>query len=124
MTAKVYDNGDVVMYQGDDIYLRFFGVPTDDNYDAFIEIKDVETRKTIAPQVQTQTNFQDFVSFHLLGAYTKLMTVPDDAKYKNYSYAVKYCNEAKGIEQTFLIGGKDIGELNIIKVFPQGVEGI
>lgn len=123
MTANIFDNGNVEMYQGDDIHFYFYGVPTDDDYDVFLEIQDPETRTKIANQLQVKSGYQDFVDIHALGDYTKLMTVPIDAKYKIYNYTAKYCKAEKGIEQTFLIGGKKIGELNTIKVYPQGAEG-
>lgn len=123
MTAKILANGDVEMFQGDDIEFHFIGVPTDDDYDVFIEIQD-ENRVPIAKQVQVKSNYLDKVDIHLTGNYTKLMTVPADEKYKNYYYGVKYCSESRGIEQTFLLPNKKIGDLNVIKVVPQAVEGI
>lgn len=123
MTAIIKENGDVEMFQGDDIDFHFIGLPDDDDYDVFIEIQD-ESRVPIAKQVQVKSNYQKMVNIHLTGNYTKLMTVPVDENYKKYYYGVKYCSESRGIEQTFLLPGKKIGDLNVIKVSPQTVEGI
>ena len=67
---------------------------------------------------------QSTVVIKLLGNYTRLLTVEEGNKTQRYYYGVKICSETDNTEETLLIGGSKMGDLNTITVYPQKVEGI
>lgn len=123
MGYMVQDNGDITITQGDSFELVLNGIPTTQNYKIYFAIQDAE-RNPIGQEIMVESNQESSVVIKVTGNYSNQLTVGDDVKSTNYYYGVKMCSEADNTEDTLLLGNKQMGEQNIIKVFPRKVEGI
>lgn len=123
MGYEVQTNGDLTITQGDSFELVLNGIPTDQNYKIYFAIQNKE-REPIGTEIMVESNLAESVVIKVVGNYTDLLTVEEDAKYENYYYGVKKCSETDNTEDTLLLGNKKLGELNVIKVFPRKVKGI
>lgn len=123
MGFEILDNGDLTITQGDSFELVLNGIPTDQNYKIYFAIQNKE-RQPIGQEIMVESNLAESVVIKVVGNYTDLLTVEEDAKYETYYYGVKKCSDVDNTEDTLLLGNKKIGELNTIKVFPRKVKGI
>jgi hypothetical protein len=123
MGFEILDNGDLTITQGDSFELVLNGIPTDQNYKIYFAIQNKE-RQPIGQEIMIESNLAESVVIKVVGNYTDLLTVEEDAKYETYYYGVKKCSDVDNTEDTLLLGNKKIGELNTIKVFPRKVKGI
>lgn len=123
MGYEVQDNGDLTIYQGDSFELVLNGIPTDQNYKIYFAIQNKE-REPIGQEIMVESNFASSVVIKVVGNYTDLLVVDEDTKNGTYYYGVKKCSEVDNTEDTLLLGNKQLGELNTIKVFPRKVKGI
>lgn len=116
------ETGDITTYQGDDFMLVVNGIPTDQNYKMYFAIQD-SNRIPVGQEIMVESMGDSSVVFHVLAEMTDLLEVEDDAKYSTYTYAIKKCSETDMTEDTLLIGNKQIGEYNYLKVFPRRAKG-
>ena len=123
MCYTVQENGDITVTQGDSFELVLNGIPTTQNYKIYFAIQDAE-RNPIGQEIMVESNQESSVVIKVTGNYSNQLTVGDDVKSTNYYYGVKMCSETDNTEDTLLLGNKQMGEQNIIKVFPRKVEGI
>lgn len=123
MGYLVEENGDITITQGDSFELVLNGIPTTQNYKIYFAIQDAE-RNPIGQEIMVESNQESSVVIKVTGNYSNQLTVGDDVKSTNYYYGVKMCSETDNTEDTLLLGNKQMGEQNIIKVFPRKVEGI
>lgn len=123
MGYTVQENGDIIITQGDSFELVLNGIPTTQNYKIYFAIQDAE-RNPIGQEIMVESNQESSVVIKVTGNYSNQLTVGDDVKSTNYYYGVKMCSETDNTEDTLLLGNKQMGEQNIIKVFPRKVEGI
>lgn len=123
MGYEVFENGDIEIVQGDSFELALNGIPDDQNYKMFFAIQDAD-RNPIGQEIMVESNKASTVVIKVVGNYTDLLTVEEGAKYATYYYGVKKCSEVDNTEDTMLLGGKKMGEVNTIKVFPRKAKGI
>ena len=123
MGYEVFENGDIEIVQGDSFELALNGIPEDQNYKMFFAIQDAD-RNPIGQEIMVESNKASTVVIKVVGNYTDLLTVEEGAKYAIYYYGVKQCSEKDNTEDTLLVGGKKMGEVNTIKVFPRKAKGI
>ncbi len=123
MGYEVQDNGDLTIYQGDSFELVLNGIPTDQNYKIYFAIQNKD-REPIGQEIMVESNLAESVVIKVVGNYTDLLTVDEDAKNATYYYGVKKCSDVDNTEDTLLLGNKKLGEMNTIKVFPRKVKGI
>lgn len=123
MGYEIFSNGDIEIIQGDSFELSIDGLPTDQNYKIFFAIQDAD-RNPIGQEVMIESFGAASVPIKIVGNYTDLLTVEDGAKYATYYYGIKRCSEIDNTEDTLLVGEKEMGEVNTIKVFPRKVKGI
>ena len=116
-------NGNLEIYQGDSEQIVVDGLPTDQNYKVYFAAQN-EERVPIGNEIVVDSLGQSTVVIKLLGNYTRLLTVEEGNKTQRYYYGVKICSETDNTEETLLIGGSKMGDLNTITVYPQKVEGI
>lgn len=118
-------NIDLTIYQGDSFPINVTGLPTDKNYTYYLGFKAPDGNfvgKEIPysfPEGKPKSAF----SFDVPGNYSNQFVVPDEARYADYSYAIKICF-APDYEETLTIKGRPIGTKNIIRVYRKEVEGI
>lgn len=53
-----------------------------------------------------------------------MLTVPKNEETGEYYYGIKVCDATTNFEDTVVIADGDIGDLNMITVYPRKVEGI
>lgn len=123
MGYEVLENGDIEIVQGDSFELALNGIATDQNYKMYFAIQDAD-RNPIGQEIMVESNKASTVVIKVVGNYTDLLTVEEGAKYAIYYYGVKQCSEKDNTEDTLLVGGKKMGEVNTIKVFPRKAKGI
>lgn len=116
-------NGDIEIIQGDSLELVLDGVPVDQNYKIYFAIQDAD-RRPIGQEIMVESLMDSMVTIKVVGDYTDLLTVEEGAKYTNYYYGVKKCSEIDNTEDTLLLGNKEFGELNVIRVYPRKVAGM
>lgn len=123
MAFTVDDNGNITLVQGDSGELMVNGLPTDRNYKLFFAIQD-ENRKPIGSEIELDTNKQSALLISIIGSLTDLLTVKLGDETATYYYGIKLCYQDDFLEDTLLIGGSKMGNLNTITVYPKKVEGI
>lgn len=107
--------GNMVTRQGDTFSLSVTGI-TDDWTVYFSVYKDRE----ILFEVH-KTPVDGLTTFNISAFNSNKMTVPTGKKYETYYYGIKRCKD--GIEDTVIVGNKQVGELNKITVYPLTTEG-
>lgn len=118
----VDDNGDITLVQGDNGELNVWDLPTDRNYTLYFAIYN-ENRVRFGNEVSVQTNQRSNATLVIPPALTDLLIVPSGEEYSTYYYGLKICYAADGIEDTLILGGSSLGDLNAITVYPKKVEG-
>ena len=116
------NTGDITLIQGDSGEIVIEGLPTNDNYSVYFAFYN-ENRKTIGEEVM-QSYSASFVTMIIPSSLTNLLVVNKDDDYTEYYYGIKICNENTGYEDTMCINNGDIGDLNVVKVYPKKVEGV
>jgi hypothetical protein len=115
--------GDITLVQGDSGEILIEGLNTDKNYTVYFSFYN-NKRRIIGTEVSISTNYNDHVILAIPASLTDLLVVPQGAETAEYYYGIKVCNSVDGFEDTVCIGNKDIGDLNVITVYPKKVEGI
>lgn len=115
------EQGNITMYQGDTGVLVINGLNTDKDYIVSLAIQD-ENRKFIGNEITVNSGYQSSAPFYFASSLTDLLEVADDEEFKVYYYGVKVSTET-GDEDTMLIGGSKMGDMNTITVYPKKVEG-
>lgn len=114
--------GDITtLTQGDSGEYTLTGLPTDDYYTYYLAIQD-ENRNPIGEEIVVSGNLRSTVTFPFPASLTDLLTVKKSEEYATYYFGVKLCSKS-GVEDTLLIGNKQVGERNSITVYPKKVEG-
>ena len=113
--------GDITLVQGDSGELVLDGLNTDKNYTVYFSVYDSH-RNAIGSEISVSSNRSSTVVIVLSAQFTDLLTVPKKEAAAIYYYGIKVC-DTDGFEDTVCVGDKDIGELNIITVYPKTVEG-
>lgn len=121
MAFMIDNDGNITIIQGDTGRLVVNGLMTDQNYTVYFAIQD-ENRRPIGNEISVQSNSQPTVVFELSSNLTDLLKVGQDEETHEYYYGVKTCT-ADGFEDTLIIGSGDMGDRNIITVYPKKVEG-
>lgn len=117
------ETGDITLVQGDSGDLFVEGLNTDKYYTVYFAIYN-SRRKILGTEVSIEANKSDNVILSIPATLTDLLTVPQGMDTAEYYYGIKVCNEDEGFEDTVTIGNKDIGDLNVITVYPKKVEGL
>ena len=116
------NTGDITLVQGDSGEIAIEGLPTDSNYSVYFSF--YNEKRIIIGEVVTQTSSASFVTMFIPTSLTNLLVVNKDDDYTEYYYEIKICNENTGYEDTMCINDSDIGDLNVVRVYPKKVEGI
>lgn len=122
MGYEITENGDLTIYQGDDFHIIVNGIPTDQNYKLYFALQNSDNTP-VGEEIMVESFNSSSVDFHVLANLTDLLTVDEGEKFATYKYGIKKCSETDLSEDTLLIGNKNIGEYNYIKVFPRKVKG-
>lgn len=115
--------GHITLVQGDSDNICITGLPTDKNYSVYFSFYN-ESRKIIGEEMKIESNGSSIAQIHIKSSLTDLLTVPKDEETAEYYYGIKLCHAESGYEDTLIIGDKEIGELNIVTVYPKQTEGI
>lgn len=114
--------GRITTYQGDSFEFAIIGVPEEENYEVYFAFYD-ENRKIIGQEVKVQSNGSNTIPILVGAELTDLLTVKPREDYATYYYGIKICKASIGFEDTLIIKGQNIGDLNEVLVYPKQVEG-
>ena len=117
------ETGDLTLVQGDSGELFVEGLNTDKYYTIYFAFYN-NKRRVVGTEISVEANKSDHVILSILASLTDLLTVPQGADTAEYYYGIKVCDPDDGFEDTVSIGNKDIGDLNIVTVYPKKVEGL
>lgn len=118
----VDDNGNIYLHQGDSGYVYVEGLSTDKNYLVYFGIRN-KKRQQIGTEVFIESNNQPNVKLFIPTELTDLLEVGKNEESTEYYYGVKTCDPDTGEEDTLILGNNDLGDKNIITVYPKEVEG-
>lgn len=111
------ETGDAITRQGDTWSLSISGIS--DEWTVYYSVYTKDTRDIVfeisASPVDSNTTF--FVT----AEDSDKLVVPEGKKTEKYYYGIKRCKD--NIEDTVIIGNKDVGDLNLLTVYPKIVEG-
>lgn len=122
MAFIIEDNGDITLTQGDSGIYPIDLLPTDKDYTLYFAVQD-ENRKPIGEEIAVQTLGQSYVEIVLLASFTDNFKVPNGEETATYYFGLKLCSTNPNREETLLIENKDIGDENIMTVYPRKVKG-
>ena len=116
------ETGDAVTRQGDTFSISVSGIT--DGWQVFFSVYRGSDRSILFEIESAPSN--DVTTFDITAAQSNLMTVPNGKKTEIYYYGIKRCKEVDGkmVEDTVIIGNKDVGDLNKITVYPLTTEGV
>lgn len=117
--------GDMTLVQGDSGELFVEGLNTDKNYTVYFAFYNSKRRR-LGTEISVDSNGSSNVTLIISASLTDLLTVPQGAETAEYYYGIKICydyGDGYELEDTVIIGDKDIGELNTVTVYPKKVEG-
>lgn len=115
------ETGDITLTQGDTGEYKVSGLPTDQAYTLYLAVQDTN-RNPIGNEISESLNLRSTVNLKFTKTLTDLLTVKKNEDYAEYKFGLKLCDRA-GNEDTLIIGNKQVGEDNIITVYPKKVEG-
>lgn len=116
------ETGDITLTQGDTGNYTVSGLPTDQRYTLYFGVQD-ENRNPVGSEISESLNLRSTVSLSITSALTDLLTVKKNEDFATYYFGLKLCTVG-GMEDTLIIGNKEIGERNIMTVYPKQVEGM
>lgn len=122
MALAIDTDGTITMYQGDTGEIVLNGLDEEKNYVVYLSIRD-KNRNPVGEEMSITSNQRPSVTFFLSADFTNKLTVPKNASYEIYYYALKVCELGASTEDTIFIAGKTYGEYNRLIVYPIQVEG-
>lgn len=121
MSQRIDDYGTLITYQGDDIFIPFEGLPSE-NLTLYVAIQN-EKRQPMGSEQSLQTFGATDLDFPISNETTDLLVVNPGDDYTDYYYGAK-TKDSNGKESTLMIGrDADFGTLNVIRVYPRKVKG-
>lgn len=115
--------GNITLTQGDSFEFVVNDLPVVEGAKLFFAAQD-EERNPVGNEIEVDVLSSSTTVF-LDADFTDLLVVSEDKKTQNYYYGLKltYPDGLKRVEKTLNIGGKKIGDLNVITVYPRKVKG-
>ena len=111
------ETGDATTRQGDTWNITVSGIS--DDWTVYYSVYEKDTRNIVFEIPTTPVNGDS--TFFISAENSNKLTVPEGKKTEKYYWGIKRC---KGeIEDTVIIGNKDVGDLNLLLVYPLIVEG-
>lgn len=111
------ETGNMTTRQGDTYSFQVTGVA--DDWDLYYSVYRTTDREIL---FEIKTNpVNQVATFEVTASDSNLMTVPDGKKTEIYYWGLKRCKD--GVEDTLIVGNKDIGDYNKITVYPLTTEG-
>lgn len=111
------ETGDAILRQGDSYSFKIIGVP--DDWDLYYSVYRKEDR-TIVFEIKTNP-INSEATINVTAEDSDKLVVPQDKKYEIYCWGAKRCKD--GVEDTLIIGNKQVGDLNKLQVYPKITEG-
>ena len=111
------ETGNMTTRQGDTWSFKVTGV--EDDWDLFFSVYRKDTRERLF-EIQTKPVLGE-ATFNITAADSDKMTVPEGKKTEIYYWGLKRCKD--GVEDTLIVGNKEVADLNVITVYPLITEG-
>lgn len=101
MALYKINNTDLKLYCGDTGNLRISKLPTDKNYNVYLEILNSKTQEKVF-EIMVQSEQQDSVLFTIDAEHSDLLTVSNINVPETYYWSVKICDPVTGSEDTVI----------------------
>lgn len=123
MENNMDNKGNITLTQGDSFEFVVNDLPVVEGAKLFFAAQD-EERNPVGNEIEVDVLSSSTTVF-LDADFTDLLVVSEDKKTQIYYYGLKltYPDGLKRVEKTLNIGGKNIGDLNVITVYPRKVKG-
>lgn len=121
MTIKI-ENKVISIYSGDSGSFTASGIPTDNDYECYFEVRDT-SGNTIFEQM-VKSNQQDSVTFTMTVEDTDKFAPAEGKKTASYTWGIKVCNAATGEENTAFLSGSTFGDTYKLIAYAEIVEGL
>lgn len=118
----VDDNGSIFCHQGDSGYVFIDGLSPNKNYLVYFGVRN-QKRQQVGQEVHIESNYQTSVKIFIPTELTDLLEVGKNDEYAEYHYGIKICDAETGEEDTLVLGNNEMGDKNVITVYPKEVEG-
>jgi hypothetical protein len=109
--------GDMTTRQGDTFSFTVTGIT--DDWDAYFSVYRGDSRNILF-EIKTKP-VEGVATFNISAAESNLMTVEEGKKTATYYWNIKRCKD--GVEDTVIVVGKNVSDLNKIIVYPLTTEG-
>lgn len=116
------ETGDIITRQGDTWTIQVSGI--DDSWDVYFSVYKGDTRERLF-EIDTKP-VNGVTTFNITATHSNLMTVPIGKRTAVYYYGIKRCKVIgeTSVEDTVIIGNKNVGDLNKLTVYPLITEGV
>ena len=112
------ETGEQKTRQGDSYNFKVEGITAD--WDVFYSVYDIETREILLEVQSTKEDGVDIIT--VSPAESDKLIVPDGENSATYGWNVKRCKDGK--EDTVIVVGKSVNDINKIIVLPKTTEGV
>lgn len=117
---------DIICRQGDTGEYSVEGLPTEGINNALVYLSFYNNKRVILSEISAEPDIEGNAKFYISSEMTDKLTVPNGASSATYYYGLKLCytdDEEREWEDTLVINGKKVEDLNKIIVYPKIVEG-
>lgn len=111
------ETGDSTGRQGDTWSISVNGIS--DDWTVFYSVYEKDSRNIVF-EISTKP-VNGVANFFIEAENSDKLTVPDGKKTEKYYYGIKRCKD--NIEDTVIIGNKNVGDLNLLLIYPKITEG-
>lgn len=111
------ETGDSTGRQGDTWNISVNGIS--DDWTVFYSVYEKDSRNIVF-EISTKP-VNGVANFFIEAENSDKLTVPDGKKTEKYYYGIKRCKD--NIEDTVIIGNKNVGDLNLLLIYPKITEG-
>lgn len=116
------ESGNITTRQGDTFYIRLTDIDPTLGGTVYVQVINSKRKMMFETEPAVSILGLSSATIAISAANSNLLTVPKNADYEEYQYAVKHVKD--GVEDTWFLGeNKDFGNLPTITVYPKVVEG-
>lgn len=111
------ETGDMITRQGDSYSFRVTGI--DDSWDVYYSVYNLETYEILF-EIHTKP-INNITDINVEASDCDKLIVDDCEKSATYGWNIKRCKD--NVEDTVIVVGKDVNDINKITVLPKTTEG-
>lgn len=97
------ENDIIQIRQGDTGEFEINGLPTDDNYQVYFGVRDLEYTP-VGPEIMVESFGNETILFKITAELSDFLEVPPESNTAKYFWGLKLCSEKEQTEQTVKTG--------------------